>query len=94
MLRYARSLQDQTSPAPSYKPRQAHCQEKNMNDSANTNFDNCPTSHSDGQSVSFVKCISWQMGQDGLNAGKVSEIKLRSSLSVLTTPLAPVRHGR
>ena len=28
----ADELQDQTQPAPAYKPRQAHCQENNMDD--------------------------------------------------------------
>lgn len=55
---------------PPYKFRQAHCQEKNMDDSPNTDFTNCPTSHDDGQKVSYVKCMTWQLGHDGLNAGK------------------------
>ncbi|GMI48064.1 hypothetical protein TrCOL_g11427 [Triparma columacea] len=66
----ADELQNQALPAPSYKPRKAHCQEKNMDDSPNTDFQNCPTSHDDGQKVTFVKCMTWQMGQDGINAGR------------------------
>lgn len=42
--------------------------------SANTNFDNCPTSHADGNAATFVKCMTWQMGQDGLNAGKYGTV--------------------
>mmetsp|Transcript_14777 Transcript_14777/g.21797 ORF Transcript_14777/g.21797 Transcript_14777/m.21797 type:complete len:607 (-) Transcript_14777:178-1998(-) len=59
---------------PPYQPRQAHCQEKNMDDSPNTDFTNCPTSRDDGAKVSFVKAISWQMGQDGINAGKYGTV--------------------
>ena len=70
----ADELQDQTKPSPNYKSRQAHCQLNNMDDTPNTNVDNCPTSHDDGQSVSFVKCMTWQMGQDGLNAGKYGAV--------------------
>ena len=55
---------------PPYAFRQAHCQENNMDDSPNTDFTNCPTSHANGQKVSYVKCMTWQLGQDGLNAGK------------------------
>ena len=55
---------------PPYTFYQAHCQENNMDDSPNTDFTNCPTSHDDGQHVSYVKCMTWQIGQDGLNAGK------------------------
>lgn len=55
---------------PPYKFRPAHCQDNNMNDSPNTDLSNCPTSHKDGQHVSYVKCMTWQMGRDGLNAGK------------------------
>lgn len=70
----ANELQNQAKPAPNYKFRQAHCQERNMDDTPNTNFDNCPSSHDDGQQVSFVKCMTWQMGQDGLNAGKFGTV--------------------
>ncbi|GMI35654.1 hypothetical protein TeGR_g13029 [Tetraparma gracilis] len=70
----ADELQDQTTPAPSYKPRQAHCQLNNMDDSPNTDFSNCPTSHDDGQKVTFVKCLTWAMGQDGINAGKYGTV--------------------
>ena len=45
-----------------------------MDDSPNTNFENCPTSHADGASVSFVKCMTWQMGQDGIDAGKCGTV--------------------
>jgi len=55
---------------PPFAFRQAHCQEKNMDDSPNYDFNNCPTSHNDGQKVSYVKCMTWQLGHDGLNAGK------------------------
>mmetsp|Transcript_24385 Transcript_24385/g.55677 ORF Transcript_24385/g.55677 Transcript_24385/m.55677 type:complete len:778 (-) Transcript_24385:57-2390(-) len=55
---------------PPYKFHKAHCQEKNMDDSPNSDFTNCPTSRADGQVVSFVKCMTWQLGHDGLNAGK------------------------
>eukprot|EP00588_Corethron_pennatum_P007292 CAMPEP_0194283966 /NCGR_PEP_ID=MMETSP0169-20130528/26543_1 /TAXON_ID=218684 /ORGANISM="Corethron pennatum, Strain L29A3" /LENGTH=793 /DNA_ID=CAMNT_0039029683 /DNA_START=19 /DNA_END=2400 /DNA_ORIENTATION=+ len=55
---------------PPYKFQQAHCQQNNMDDSPNTDFTNCPTSHDDGQKVSYVKCMTWQLGHDGLNAGK------------------------
>ncbi len=55
---------------PPFPFKQAHCQEKNMDDSINTDFTNCPTSHSNGQKVSYVKCMTWQLGHDGLNAGK------------------------
>lgn len=60
---------------PPFKFRQAHCQEKNMDDSPNTDFHNCPSSHADGQHVSHVKCMTWQMGQDGLNAGKYGVVE-------------------
>ena len=70
----ANELQNQALPAPSYKPRKAHCQEKNMDDTPNTNFENCPTSHNDGQKVTFVKCMTWQMGQDGINAGRYGTV--------------------
>jgi len=55
---------------PPYKFHQAHCQKNNMDDSPNTDFTNCPTSHDDGQKVSYVKCMTWQLGHDGLNAGE------------------------
>lgn len=55
---------------PPFAFRQAHCQEKNMDDSPNTDFTNCPTSREEGQKVSYVKCMTWQLGHDGLNAGK------------------------
>eukprot|EP00520_Triparma_pacifica_P009227 CAMPEP_0118644180 /NCGR_PEP_ID=MMETSP0785-20121206/6798_1 /TAXON_ID=91992 /ORGANISM="Bolidomonas pacifica, Strain CCMP 1866" /LENGTH=716 /DNA_ID=CAMNT_0006535915 /DNA_START=100 /DNA_END=2246 /DNA_ORIENTATION=- len=84
----ADELQDQTLPAPSYKPRQAHCQEKNMDDSPNTNFQNCPTSHDDGQEVTFVKCMTWQMGQDGINAGKYGTVD-NSFVRVIDDALKP-----
>ncbi len=32
-------------PLPRYKPRRAHCQENNMDDSPNTDFTNCPQSY-------------------------------------------------
>ncbi|GMI14138.1 hypothetical protein TrLO_g5409 [Triparma laevis f. longispina] len=84
----ADELQDQTMPAPTYKTRQAHCQEKNMDDSDNTNFDNCPTSHEDGQTVSFVKCMTWQMGQDGINAGKYGTVE-NSFVRVIDDAIKP-----
>ncbi|GMH74457.1 hypothetical protein TrST_g2265 [Triparma strigata] len=84
----ADELQDQTMPAPTYKARQAHCQEKNMDDSANTNFDNCPTSHTDGQLVSYVKCMTWQMGQDGINAGKYGTVE-NSFVRVIDDAIKP-----
>ena len=55
---------------PPFKFRQAHCQDKNMDDSPNNDFTNCPTSYDDGQRVSYVKCMTWNLGHDGLNAGK------------------------
>lgn len=56
---------------PPYSFQQAHCQENNMDDSPNTDIaNNCPTSHEDGQHVSYVKRMTWQLGHDGLNAGK------------------------
>ena len=61
--------------SPPYSFQQAHCQENNMDDSPNTDFTNCPTSHKDGQHVSFVKCMTWQLGHDGLNAGKWGTIE-------------------
>ena len=45
-----------------------------MDDTPNMDFTNCPTSRDDGAKVSFVKAISWQMGQDGLNAGKYGTV--------------------
>eukprot|EP00534_Pseudo-nitzschia_fraudulenta_P001032 CAMPEP_0201119460 /NCGR_PEP_ID=MMETSP0850-20130426/3605_1 /ASSEMBLY_ACC=CAM_ASM_000622 /TAXON_ID=183588 /ORGANISM="Pseudo-nitzschia fraudulenta, Strain WWA7" /LENGTH=888 /DNA_ID=CAMNT_0047385179 /DNA_START=22 /DNA_END=2688 /DNA_ORIENTATION=- len=60
---------------PPYSFQQAHCQENNMDDSPNTDFTNCPTSHEDGQHVSYVKCMTWQLGHDGLNAGKWGTIE-------------------
>jgi len=60
---------------PPYTFYQAHCQENNMDDSPNTNFTNCPTSHDDGHHVSYVKCMTWQLGHDGLNAGKWGTIE-------------------
>ena len=59
---------------PPYKARPAHCQDFNMNDTPNTDFTNCPTSQADGAKVTFVKAISWQMGQDGINAGKYGRV--------------------
>mmetsp|Transcript_11164 Transcript_11164/g.16791 ORF Transcript_11164/g.16791 Transcript_11164/m.16791 type:complete len:766 (-) Transcript_11164:110-2407(-) len=59
---------------PPYKARPAHCQDFNMDDTQNTDFTNCPTSQNDGAKVSFVKAISWQMGQDGINAGKYGTV--------------------
>ena len=55
---------------PPYNYHQAHCQQNNMDDSPNTDFTNCPTSYEDGQKVSYVKCMTWSLGHDGLNAGK------------------------
>ncbi len=55
---------------PPFPFHQAHCQQKNMDDSPNTDFTNCPTNRSTGQKVSYVKCMTWQLGHDGLNAGK------------------------
>jgi len=55
---------------PPFAFRQAHCQENNMDDSPNTDFSNCPTSHANGNKASYVKCMTWQLGHDGLNAGK------------------------
>ena len=63
------------SGSPPYSFQQAHCQENNMDDSPNTDFTNCPTSHNDGQHVSYVKCMTWQLGHDGLNAGKWGTIE-------------------
>ncbi len=60
---------------PPYSFQQAHCQENNMDDSPNTDFTNCPTSRDDGQHVSYVKCMTWQLGHDGLNAGKWGTIE-------------------
>ena len=45
---------------PPYTYYPAHCQENNMDDSPNTDFTNCPTSHDDGQHVSYVKCMTWR----------------------------------
>ena len=59
---------------PPYKARPAHCQDFNMDDTPNSDFTNCPTSQDDGAKVSFVKAISWQMGQDGINAGKYATV--------------------
>ena len=84
----ADELQDQTVPSPDYKPRQAHCQTLNMDNSPNTNFDNCPTSHEDGQRISFVKCVTWQMGQDGLNAGKYGTVE-NSFVRVIDDAIKP-----
>ena len=53
-----------------YKFHRAHCQERHMDDTLNVDFDNCPTGRADGNVARNVKCITWQMGQDGLNAGK------------------------
>lgn len=60
---------------PPYTFYQAHCQENNMDDSPNTDFTNCPTSHENGQHISYVKCMTWQMGHDGMNAGKWGTIE-------------------
>ncbi|KAL7546254.1 hypothetical protein ACHAWF_012767 [Thalassiosira exigua] len=60
---------------PPYLPRKAHCQERHMDDAPNTDFSNCPTTREDGAEVSFVKAISWQMGQDGINAGKYGTVR-------------------
>ena len=59
-----------------------------MDDTPNTNFDNCPTSHADGQKVSYVKCMTWQMGQDGLNASKYGAVD-NSFVKVLDDSLKP-----
>eukprot|EP00316_Scyphosphaera_apsteinii_P011525 CAMPEP_0119304454 /NCGR_PEP_ID=MMETSP1333-20130426/5669_1 /TAXON_ID=418940 /ORGANISM="Scyphosphaera apsteinii, Strain RCC1455" /LENGTH=695 /DNA_ID=CAMNT_0007307347 /DNA_START=166 /DNA_END=2250 /DNA_ORIENTATION=+ len=84
----ADELQDQKLPSPKYKRRQAHCQLTNMDNSPNTNFENCPTSHADGQRVSFVKCMTWQMGQDGLNAGKWGAVE-NSFVRVIDDAIKP-----
>jgi hypothetical protein len=73
---------------PPFKFRQAHCQEKNMDDSPNTDFHNCPSSHADGQQVSYVKCMTWQMGQDGLNAGKYGTVE-KSFVRVIDDSIKP-----
>ena len=77
---------------PPYKFRQAHCQERNMDDSLNTDFSNCPTSRADGAKVSFVKAISWQMGQDGLNGGKFATVT-NSFVRVVDDALKPWDSG-
>lgn len=41
-----------------------------MDDSPNRDFANCPTSHDDGNVANNVKCMTWQMGTDGVNPGK------------------------
>jgi len=53
-----------------YRKRQAHCQTVNMDDSPNGDFFNCPTSHADGNVASNIKCMTWQMGTDGVNVGR------------------------
>ena len=57
-----------------YPYREAHCQTVHMDDTPNSDFTNCPTSHANGQQVSFVKCMAWQMGTDGINAGEWSTV--------------------
>jgi hypothetical protein len=79
---------------PPFKYRRAHCQENNMDDSPNTDFSNCPTSHADGQSVTYVKCMTWQMGQDGINAGKFGSVE-NSFVRVIDDAIKPWdSHGR
>ena len=49
-----------------------------MDDSANKDFANCPTGTAladIGNSVSSVKCMPCQLGQDGLNAGKFGTVE-------------------
>jgi hypothetical protein len=73
---------------PPYTFYPAHCQENNMDDSPNTDFTNCPSSHNDGNHVSYVKCMTWQMGQDGLNAGKWGTVE-KSFVRVIDDAIKP-----
>ena len=76
---------------PPYKYHKAHCQELNMDDSPNTDFTNCPTSTAladGGNMVSNVKCMTWQMGQDGLNAGKFGTVE-NSFVRVIDDAIKP-----
>lgn len=68
----AGELQNGNPPYSSNRP--AHCQENNMDDTPNLDFSNCPSSQDDGAKVSFVKAISWQMGQDGINVGRFGTV--------------------
>jgi len=78
----ADQLQNRDPPFP-YHP--AHCQLNNMDDTPNTNFTNCPTSHDDGgQTVSYAKCMMWQLGQDGLNAENMGLSKTHSYALTMT----------
>jgi len=82
----------QTPTEPPYKFRQANCQLENMDDSPNTDLTNCPTNQAQGAKVSFVKAISWQMGQDGLNAGKFATVT-NSFIRVVDDALKPWDSG-
>ena len=68
------SASELVSHNPPFKYHRANCQDTNMDDSPNKDFANCPTSQAEGAQVSFVKCMSWQSGQDGLNAGKFGQV--------------------
>ena len=77
---------------PPYAYHKAHCQALNMDGTPNNDqsFDNCPTSHADGDGnvVVNVKCMTWQMGQDGLNAGKFGTVR-DSFVRVIDDALKP-----
>jgi hypothetical protein len=76
---------------PPYALHKAHCQALNMDGSPNSDpTTNCPTSHADGDGnkVSNVKCMTWQMGQDGLNAGKFGTVE-DSFVRVIDDALKP-----
>ena len=75
---------------PPYKYHKAHCQELNMDGTPNNDFINCPTSSDDGigNKVKNVKCMTWQMGQDGLNAGKFGTVE-DSFIRVIDDALKP-----
>ena len=80
---------------PPYKFHRAHCQELNMDDTPNNDFSNCPTGRAvedGGNLVSSVKCISQQMGQDGLNAGKFGTVE-NSFVRVIDDALKPWDSG-
>jgi hypothetical protein len=81
---------------PPYKARKAYCQQKNMDDSPNydLHLENCPTSHpggggaAEGGQMSYVKCMTWQMGQDGLDAGKYGTVQ-NSFVRVIDDAIKP-----
>ena len=80
---------------PPYKYHRAHCQELNMDDTPNKDFTNCPTSReveNGGNVIASVKCLSQQMGQDGINGGKYGTVE-NSFVRVIDDAIKPWDSG-